>query len=140
MSHADNLMSLAAYANWRGVSAVAVLKAVATGWLAESVVKDARGAPKIATPSSRIARGMRTHAHTRTSRRPRRPGPADALDVPDYMESPARRPQRHAEQAASPRRRDGDGERCPRVRSWWCCPWWRARRLRAGPPAPGNGA
>jgi hypothetical protein len=50
MNHADNLMSLAAYANRRGVSAVAVLKAVTTGWLAESVVKDARGAPKIGDP------------------------------------------------------------------------------------------
>jgi phage terminase Nu1 subunit (DNA packaging protein) len=27
---------------------------------------------------------------------------------------------------------DGDGDVRPGARSWWCCPWWRARRLRAG--------
>ena len=44
------MMSLADYAKRRGVSAMAVSKAVAAGRLTASVVRDARGAPKIADP------------------------------------------------------------------------------------------
>lgn len=43
-------MSLTAYAKRRGVSTVAVSKAIAAGRLTESVVRDARGGPKIADP------------------------------------------------------------------------------------------
>lgn len=43
-------LSLAAYARRRGVSTVAVSKAIAAGRLADSVTRDARGAPKIADP------------------------------------------------------------------------------------------
>jgi hypothetical protein len=43
-------LSLRAYAGRRGVSAEAVSKAIETGRLHASVVRDARGAPKIADP------------------------------------------------------------------------------------------
>lgn len=43
-------MSLRTYAKRRGVTAMAVSKAVASGRLKASVVRDARGAPKIADP------------------------------------------------------------------------------------------
>jgi hypothetical protein len=43
-------LSLTAYAKRRGVSAVAVSKAVASGRLSASVVRDERGAPKIGDP------------------------------------------------------------------------------------------
>lgn len=43
-------ISLTAYAKRRGVSPVAVSKAVTTGRLTASVVRDERGAPKIADP------------------------------------------------------------------------------------------
>lgn len=44
------MMSLTAYAKRRGVSPVAVSKAVARGRLSASVVRDERGQPKIADP------------------------------------------------------------------------------------------
>lgn len=43
-------MSLTAYAKRRGVSKMAVSKAVASGRLKKSVVRDARGRPRIADP------------------------------------------------------------------------------------------
>jgi hypothetical protein len=43
-------ISLTAYAKRRGVSQVAVTKAVASGRLSQSVTRDERGAPKIADP------------------------------------------------------------------------------------------
>lgn len=104
MNDADNLMSLAAYAKRRGVSSVAVSKAVSTGRLADSVVRDARGAPKIADPEL-------ADREWEENTRPRadKPSatlapPAGALDVPDYMESRARR------EAAAARREAAQAE------------------------------
>ena len=90
MNDASNLMSLASYAKRRGVSTAAVSKAVATGRLTDSVVRDPLGAPKIGDPDladiewCANTRPRSDHPSTAPVR------PADR-DVPDYMVSRARR-------------------------------------------------
>ena len=103
MNDASNLMSLAAYAKRRGVSTAAVSKAVATGRLTDSVVRDPRGAPKIGDPDlADLEWGSNTRPRAdKPSAAPTRP--AD-LDVPDYMESRARR------EAAAARREAAQAE------------------------------
>jgi hypothetical protein len=108
-------LSLTAYAKRRGVSPVAVSKAVAAGRLSASVTRDDRGAPKIADPEL-ADREWTANTRPRIDHPPaaprapvadREPSPepppppdrprlapvsAPALDdVPDYNESRARR-------------------------------------------------
>jgi hypothetical protein len=102
-------LSLSAYAKRRGVSHVAVSKAIAAGRLTASVVRDDRGAPKIADPEladrewaantrPRIDHPAADLAGEPPDPRPRTPrASAPAPDasprghVPDYNESRARR-------------------------------------------------
>lgn len=106
-------LSLTAYAKRRGVSAVAVSKAVAAGRLSASVVRDERGAPKIgdvdladrewsANTRTRIDHPPPAPVRTPDAQRRRpqaAPEPSSALDpyrvglddVPDYNTSRAKR-------------------------------------------------
>lgn len=105
-------LSLTAYARRRGVSAVAVSKAVASGRLSASVVRDERGAPKIgdveladrewtANTRPRIDHPAEAAPPAAAERKPRPrsaaappapPAPRAASGgVPDYHESRARR-------------------------------------------------
>jgi hypothetical protein len=99
-------LSLSAYARHRGVSHVAVSKAIAAGRLTASVVRDERGAPKIGDPeladrewaantrprvdypATDLPGDLPSHA-PRTARPPAAGAPRP--DVPDYNESRARR-------------------------------------------------
>lgn len=98
-------LSLSAYAKRRGVSHVAVSKAIAAGRLSASVVRDARGAPKIADPEL-ADREWAANTRPRVDHPPadlggeppvhaprtaRLPTGAPRPDVPDYNESRARR-------------------------------------------------
>lgn len=73
-------MSLTAYGQRRGVSAVAVSKAIKTGRLAASVVRDEHGAPKIADPDL---------ADQEWEANSRQAAPAPLANVPDLAESNA---------------------------------------------------
>jgi hypothetical protein len=99
-------LSLSAYAKRRGVSHVAVSKAIAAGRLTASVVRDDRGAPKIADPEladrewaantrPRIdhpaAADLAGEPPAPAPRVARPPAGAPRPDVPDYNESRARR-------------------------------------------------
>lgn len=103
-------ISLAAYAQQRGVSTKAVSKAVAAGRLSASVTRDDRGAPKIADPEladrewAANTRPRVDHPPANEPASPPRPiqprqqgpGPAVAAEEPrprppDYNESRARR-------------------------------------------------
>jgi len=98
-------LSLSAYAKRRGVSHVAVSKAIAAGRLTASVVRDARGAPKIAdleladrewaaNTRPRIdhpAADVTGEQPVQASRSARPAAGAPRPDVPDYNESRARR-------------------------------------------------
>jgi phage terminase Nu1 subunit (DNA packaging protein) len=98
-------LSLSAYAKRRGVSHVAVSKAIAAGRLSASVVRDDRGAPKIADPDladrewaantrPRIdhpAADLAGEPAAQAPRAARPPAGAPRPDVPDYNESRARR-------------------------------------------------
>ncbi len=91
MNDANNLMSLAAYAKRRGVSSVAVSKAVSTGRLTQSVVRDERGAPKIGDPEL-ADREWEENTRPRVDKPPTSLATStDALNVPDYLVSRARR-------------------------------------------------
>ncbi|MGN6109185.1 MAG: hypothetical protein ACTHU0_29030 [Kofleriaceae bacterium] len=84
-------LSLTAYAKRRGVSTVAVSKAIAAGRLTESVVRDDRGKPKIADPEL-ADREWEANTRPRVDRPATGPGPgAGEGDVPDYNDSRARR-------------------------------------------------
>ncbi len=90
-------MSLRAYAIRRGVSAEAVSRAVEAGRLRESIVRDPRGAPKIADPEL-ADRDWAANTRPEPGRTPRRqpndmaavqnPPPAE---TPDYQLARARR-------------------------------------------------
>jgi hypothetical protein len=102
-------LSLSAYAKRRGVSHVAVSKAIAAGRLTASVVRDDRGAPKIADPEladrewaantrPRIDHPAADLGGEPPDPRPRSPrasvpaaDPSSRGPVPDYNESRARR-------------------------------------------------
>jgi hypothetical protein len=98
-------LSLSAYAKRRGVSHVAVSKAIAGGRLTASVVRDARGAPKIGDPEladrewAANTRPRIDHPAADLAGEPPAPSPRAARpaagaprpDVPDYNESRARR-------------------------------------------------
>jgi hypothetical protein len=104
MNDANNLMSLAAYAKRRGVSSVAVSKAVSTGRLTESVVRDERGAPKIGDPEL-ADREWEENTRPRVDKPLTWPATSpEALDVPDYLVSRARR------EAAAARREAAQAE------------------------------
>jgi hypothetical protein len=91
MNDANNLMSLAAYAKRRGVSSVAVSKAVSTGRLTESVVRDERGVPKIGDPEL-ADREWEENTRSRVDKPTASPARSpEALNVPDYLVSRARR-------------------------------------------------
>jgi hypothetical protein len=98
------VISLSAYAKRRGVSHVAVSKAIAAGRLTASVVRDERGAPKIGDPEladrewAANTRPRIDHptaevadAPVHAPRTARAPAGAPRPDVPDYNESRARR-------------------------------------------------
>src|SRR5262245_29320076 len=89
-------ISLRAYAEQRGVSPEAVSKAVAAHRLRDSVVT-VDGEPKIADPEL-ADREWEANTRPRADRpvaaapdAPRQPAPELPADVPDYMESRARR-------------------------------------------------
>lgn len=111
-------LSLTAYAKRRGVSPVAVSKAVAAGRLSASVVRDARGAPKIADPEL-ADQEWTANTRPRIDHPSADPGPPDAKpepggppalapaarrpasDIPDYNESRARRESHAARREAA---------------------------------------
>ena len=94
------MMTLTAYAARRGVSVKAVSKAVASGRLASSIVRDKHGAPKIADPEV-ADREWQENTRSSIDRPPLVPVPEGEHeecapaprpdDVPDYHESRARR-------------------------------------------------
>lgn len=83
-------MSLRAYARRRGVSPEAVSKAVADGRLRAAVVRDARGAPKIADPEL-ADREWDGNTRPRIDHAPSAPPAADDIDDADYHAARARR-------------------------------------------------
>jgi hypothetical protein len=84
-------ISLTAYAKRRGVSPVAVSKAVAAGRLSASVVRDDRGAPKIADPEL-ADREWTANTRPRIDHPPAAPRApaADREPAPDFQAPPAR--------------------------------------------------
>lgn len=84
-------LSLAAYARRRGVSHVAVSKAIASGRLSASVIRDERGAPKIADPDL-ADREWSANTRPRVDRQPADPRPHPAAPPAPATEAPRQRP------------------------------------------------